>query len=302
MDTPVQTPPDVSVIVIGHDVRDEVLSCLASIEAHRGSLVVETIVVDNGSRDGTAEAVEQRFPAAIVIRRPTNEGVAARNHGLRVARGRMRMFLDSDARLTDNALARMVEYIDEHPGVGLVGPRLVYPDGRLQLSARRYPPLALPLLRRPPLGHLLEDSGPVRHHLMADEPHDRARAVEYVLGACQLFSAEAQHAAGEIDVRIFYGHDDADWCFAVRTAGFECVYLPEGTVVHDYRRSTAKRPLSGASLAHLRAFLILRWKWRSRRRELIEAGRVMDAQALASRALAAREVVPAGSYAREADE
>ena len=291
----VTTPPDVSVIVIAHDVCEEVLTCLASIEAHRGSLAVESIVVDNGSSDGTADAVEHRFPAATVIRRPTNQGVVARNHGLRVASGRMRMFLDSDARLTEDALPRMVAHIDSDPSIGLVGPRLVYPDGRMQLSARRFPPLVLPLLRRPPLAGLFEDSPLVRRHLMADEPHDRARAVEYVLGACQLFSARAQREAGEIDERIFFGPDDADWCFGVRTAGLDVVYLPQATVVHDYRRATAKRPLSGAALTHLRAFLIFQWKWRSRRRELIEDGRAMDARAFAARAFAARELVLAGS-------
>lgn len=295
MESLAPTPLDVSVIVIAYDVRDEVLACLASVEAHHGPLAVESIVVDNGSSDGTAEAVEDRFPAATVIRLPANEGVVARNHGLRAATGRLRMFLDSDARLTEDALPRMAGYMDEHPTVGLVGPRLVYPDGSLQLSARRFPPLALPLLRRPPLARLFGDSASVRRHLMADEPHDRARAVEYVLGACQLFSAEAQRAAGEIDSRIFFGPDDADWCFGVRTAGLDVAYLPEATVVHDYRRSTAQRPLSRAALVHLRAFLTFQWKWRSRRRELVEAGRAMDAHALAARVEAPRELVLAGT-------
>ena len=296
-----QPTADVSVIVIAHDVREEVLTCLASVEAHRGDLTVESIVVDQGSSDGTADAVEDRFPAANVIRLPTNEGLAGRNHGLRSATGRLRMFLDSDARLTEGALPHMVKHIDEHPRVGLVGPRLVYPDGSLQLSARRFPPVALPLLRRPPLARLFEDSAVIRRHLMADEPHDRARRVEYVLGACQLFTAEAQRAAGEIDPRMFFGPDDADWCFGIRTAGLDAVYLPEATVVHDYRRTSARQPLSRAALAHLRHFLIFQWKWRRRRRELIEAGRAMDAQAWAARGLGARELVLAASSRREED-
>ena len=270
--------PDVTVIVIAADVRDEVLACLESVERFRGGLAVETVLVDNGSADGTAAAVRSRFPDVDVVVLAKNEGVPARNHGLRRARGRHRMFLDSDAVLTEGALPALVAALDGSPGVGLVGPRLVYPDGGLQLSTRRFPPVVLPVLRRWPLARLLEHRSVVRHHLMAEDPHDRRRRVEYVLGACQLFRAEAQHAAGEIDRRIFFGPDDADWCFAIRDAGFDVVFVPEAEVVHGYRRSSTK-PISRVALRHVVAFYRFQWKWRGRRRDLRAEGRAMDAEA-----------------------
>lgn len=270
------TAPTVSIIVIACDVRDEVVRCLDSVERHAGEVPTELILVDNGSRDGTSEAVARRFPAVRIIRREANEGVVARNHGLRCATGAMRMFLDSDARLTPGALPELVRFVREHPGVGLVGPRLVYSDGRLQLSTRRFPPLALPLLRRPPLRLLFEDAELVRRHLMADDPHDEPREVEYVLGACQLFTEAAQRAAGEIDERMFFGPDDADWCLRIRQAGFRIAYDPAATVVHDYRRSTSRRPLSTVAVRHLMAFVHFQWKWRRERRRLVEEGRRID--------------------------
>lgn len=277
-DTGLQTP-DVSVVVIAWNVRHELESCFQSLRDHAGSLTLETIFVDNGSTDGSSDFVAQRFPEITIIRRPTNEGVPARNHGLRVARGRYRMLLDSDARLTAGALPTAVAVLEEDPKIGLVGPRLVYPDGRLQLSCRRYPPVLLPVLRRPPLGRFFEDGPTVRHHLMADAAHDRRRRVEYVLGACQIFGAEAQAAAGEFDPAIWYGHDDADWCFAIRMAGFDVVYVPDAVVVHDYRRSTAARPLSRASLRMLAAHAHFQRRWWPNRRKLIEEGREMDIEA-----------------------
>jgi len=236
--------PDVSVIVIAYDVRDEVLACLESVELHAGDISVELLLVDNGSSDGTVEAVRQHFPAAQIMRLETNEGLPARNHGLRAARGRQRMFLDSDALLTPGALPALVAVLDAHPRAGLVGPRLVDPDGSLQLSTRRFPPLLLPILRRPPLGSFFEKRRTIRRHLMAEAAHDRSREVEYVLGACMLFRADAQAAVGEIDERIWFGHDDADWCFRMREAGFEILYAPEAVVVHAYRRTSASNPLS----------------------------------------------------------
>ncbi|MGZ6705510.1 MAG: glycosyltransferase family 2 protein [Solirubrobacteraceae bacterium] len=271
--------PDVTVIVIACDVREEVLSCLASVQEHTGALDVEVILVDNGSRDGTAEAVRSRCPGVEVVRRETNEGVPARNHGLRRARGRHRMFLDSDARLTPGALETLVEVLDTTPEAGLVAPRLEYPSGELQPSIRRFPPLALPLLRRPPLNRFFEDGRTVRHHLMADDPHDRSRRIEYALGACQLFRADAQAAAGEIDPRIHFGPDDADWCLRIREAGFDVLYVPEAIVVHDYRRSSNATPLSRVALRHLAAFLYFQSKWRRRGAALRAEGTAMDAEA-----------------------
>jgi GT2 family glycosyltransferase len=272
---------DVSIIVVAADVREEVLECLAAIDRHAGSVAVETILVDNGSRDGTADAVRARYPGTRLVRLRRNRGVAARNEGLRAATGRFRMFLDSDARLTDGALSELVAFMEAHPDVGLIGPRLVYPDGTLQLSARRFPPWSLPLRRRPPLERLLGDSPAVRRHLMADDRHDLPREVEYVLGACQLFSAAAQRAAGEFGRLMFYGPDDAEWCFRVRTAGFRVMYCPDAVVVHDYRRSTRSRLVSKAALSQVVTFYQFQWKWRRARSRLVREGRAMDARAAA---------------------
>jgi N-acetylglucosaminyl-diphospho-decaprenol L-rhamnosyltransferase len=270
---------DLTAIVIAHDVCDEVLACLESLERHRGDLRLQVVVVDNGSRDGTADAVATRFPEVEIVRLDHNAGMPARNEGLRRARGRHRMFIDSDATVTAGALETLVAALDSDPALGLVGPRLVYPDGRRQLSTRRYPPLLLPLLRRPPLGRFFEHRRTIRRHLMADESGDRPRRVEYVLGACQVFRAEAQAAAGEIDRHIWYGHDDADWCFAIRRAGFAIGYVPEAEVVHDYRRSSVRSPLSMLALRQLRAHVYFQAKWWRHRAGLRAQGRAMDAAA-----------------------
>ena len=271
--------PDVSVIVVAHDVREEVLACFASVERHATPATYELLLVDNASSDGTAAAVAEAFPAAEIVRLPRNVGVAARNEGLRRARGRTRMFLDSDTRLTDGALPELVAYLDAHPEAGLVGPRLVYEDGSPQPSARRFPPPLLPLMRRPPLGRFFDRSRWVRRHLMADEPLDRTREVEYVLGACQLFTARAQAAAGEIDERIFFGPDDIEWCLAIRSAGLQVVFHPVATVIHGYRRTSAGRPLSRVAFVHLGAYARFQWKWRRDRARLVQEGREMDERA-----------------------
>ena len=263
-------------IVIGFNVREEISKALDSIRQQGGPLTVETIFVDNGSTDGSGDFVAERFPSVTVIRLPANEAGAGRNHGLEVARGRFVMFLDSDARLTDGALEELVRFLDERPEFGLVGPRLVFEHGGLQYSARRYPPLLLPLLRRPPLGRFFEDGRTVRRHLMVDEPLDEPREVEYVIGACLLFKAEAGRAAGKLDPRILFPMEDVDWCFQIRTSGYRIGYDPRATAIHTYRRASAESPLSRAALRHFWGFMRLQWKWRRARRRLVREGREID--------------------------
>lgn len=268
--------PEVSIIVIAHDVREEVHACLRSVAEHSGAIEVETILVDNGSHDGTVASVAEGFPGTRIVALDRNEGGSARNHGLRIATGRYVMFLDSDALLTPGALARLVAFMDSRPEVGLVGPRLVYPDGTLQPSARRLPPLMLPFLRRPPLRRFFEHGATVSRHLMLEVPADRAREAEYVIGACQLFSAAAKEAAGELDPRIPFAPEDIDWCLSIRQAGYRVAYLPEATVVHCYRRTSASRPLSRQGLEHLYGFAYFQWKWRRQRRRLRREAAAME--------------------------
>lgn len=273
--------PDVSVIVIAYDVLDELRACLPNVREKSAPLDVEIILVDNGSTDGTAEAIAREMPWVEIIALPTNEGLPARNHGLRRARGRYRMFIDSDALLTDGALQTMIDRLERLPRVGLVGPRLVYPSGELQLSPRRFPPFFLPVLRLPGLRGFFEGRPTIARHLLAGEPHEHRRRAEYVLGACQVFRADAQADAGEIDERIWFGHDDADWCFKVRRAGWDVLYEPDAVVIHDYRQTSKARPWSKHNLRFVRAHFHFQRKWWPQRRALLDEGRRYDAEAAA---------------------
>jgi hypothetical protein len=266
---------DVTIVVVAHSVRGELERCFRSIADHAG-VATEVILVDNASADDTVEWSRANHPEVAVVELADNLGVAARDHGLRRAAGRLTMFLDSDAELTAGALPAMVGALDANPGWGLLGPRLVGVDGELQLSCRRYPPLALPLLRRPPLGRFFEDGRTVRRHLMAEADHSITRPVLYVLGACQLFRTSLARAAGPFDDKVFLGWDDADWCIRIRDAGGEVVYFPEATVVHAYRRLTAQRPVSSAAWRQLKAHVYFQSKYLRRRRDLLRLGAELD--------------------------
>jgi N-acetylglucosaminyl-diphospho-decaprenol L-rhamnosyltransferase len=272
------TDPVVTIVVVAHSVRHELERCFESIAAH-AAMPVRTILVDNASTDDTRAWVREAHPELEIVALDDNLGVAARDHGLRRSQSEYTMFLDSDAALTPGALSAMVAALEREPGWGLVGPRLVHDDGSLQRSCRRYPPLLLPLLRRPPFGSVFERRGVVRRHLMADFGHDHTRAVLYVLGACQLFRTRLARSAGPFDDRVFLGWDDADWCFRIREAGGEIVFLADAMVVHTYRRQTAQQPVSRAALRQLGAFVYFQRMYWRRRGDLIRLSRELDGRA-----------------------
>jgi GT2 family glycosyltransferase len=126
------------------------------------------------------------------------------------------------------------------------------------------------------LSRWFEHGKTVRRHLMLDVPADRTREAEYVIGACQLFSAAAQARAGELDPRIPFAPEDTDWCMSIRAAGYLIAYRPEATVIHSYRRTTAKRPISREALEHLYGFAYFHWKWRKQRAHLLAEGEAME--------------------------
>jgi N-acetylglucosaminyl-diphospho-decaprenol L-rhamnosyltransferase len=266
----------VTIVIVAHSVRHELERCLGSLAEHAG-VAVQVVLVDNASEDDTRSWVEREHPEVELVALARNLGVAARERGLQRAQGLYTMFLDSDASLTAGALPAMVDALEQHPAWGLIGPRLVHEDGSLQLSCRRFPPLVLPFVRRPPLDRWFGGSALVQRHLMKDIDHSLPRAVPYVLGACQVFRTSLARDAGGFDERIFYGPDDIDWCIRIRDAGGAVVYFPQATVVHTYRRMTRRRPLSRAAFRHLQSFAYFRWKYRRRWSELQRLEHDLDA-------------------------
>lgn len=268
--------PDVSIVIVAWRAREDVLACLASIERYV-RLAHETVVVDDGSGDGTAAAVRERFPATRVVEKPRNEGlVAGRNDALPLVRGRHVLMLDADTEVTAGAVERLAEVLDSEPRVGLVGPRLVGRDGELQPSCRRYPPFLIPLMRRGPYARLVPEPRVHRWHLMMDFDHRAKRPVVWVSGAAQMWRRELIGKLVRYDPRVSsYGGEDKDWCLRVWDAGYEVHYVPDATIVHAWQHVVRRSPYSRQALRALRDWYYLQWKHRHLRRDprLAEANR-----------------------------
>ncbi|MGZ4727884.1 MAG: glycosyltransferase family 2 protein, partial [Acidimicrobiales bacterium] len=143
---PTTPGPDVSVIIVSYHCRDDVLACVDSVLTGVFDHTLEVLVVDNGSTDGTVEALRAEFGEVTVLEMGVNAGFArANNRGIATSTGRHVLVLNPDTVIEAGALDRMVDWADDHPWAGVVAPALVYPDGRDQQTARSFPtPAATP--------------------------------------------------------------------------------------------------------------------------------------------------------------
>jgi GT2 family glycosyltransferase len=272
MSSPPEPAFDVSVCVVAWNAADDLSRCLPALPAAADGLDMQVIVVDNGSTDHTREVLASH-PQAEVIVNERNPGLTpGRNQALELVRGRHVLMLDADTIPRPGSIATMVSYLDENPRVGLVGAKLLETSGALQLSCRTFPPAALPFLRRPPLARWAEHRARINRHLMRDFDHDRPRAVDWVLGACQCTRGSLLPQLGGYDTRIFsHGGEDTDWCLRVWRTGHEVHYLPEAEVVHAYGHFTRKNPWTKQSLRALTDFYYVLWKHRDLRRGVAPA-------------------------------
>ncbi|MHB8682272.1 MAG: glycosyltransferase family 2 protein [Acidimicrobiales bacterium] len=247
--------PDLSVIVVTHESRQDIGACLESLRRHPGRLRSEVIVVDNASVDGTADFVASAFPETTLVRAPGRRGFSANcNDGVARSRGRYLLLLNPDAAVTEGAIDTLVEELDAHGEAGLVAPALVYPDGAPQPSARRFPRPLRTIVRRTPLRWFMAARAEQRH-LMTDTTLQDVQPVDWVLGAALLLGAETLSSLGGFDEGYRLYCEDIDLCWRLWQRGQAVLFVPQAVVVHALGELTRKRFLTRATWWHARSML-----------------------------------------------
>ncbi len=240
-----------SIIIITYNGLGFLTRCLASLHDFISDPTCEVIIIDNHSTDGTLDFLHKNYPQLQLIVNDENRGVAAaRNQGIKVAQGEKLLLLDNDTEATATAINAMSKHLDSNPDVGLCSCRLVDKEGVPQDSCKPYPGLMIKLRNVLGIGNKME--------YKANE--DGIIEPLYVIGACQMFSKKIVEKVGLLDEHIFYGPEDADWCLRITKEGYHIHCLVNHTIVHDYRRSTKKRPFSKLGRLHIKALIYFYWK------------------------------------------
>jgi len=231
-----------SIIIVNWNVRDLLRNCLMSLSQHLGTLSCEVFVVDNSSTDGTAGMLREKFPEVVVIQNHENVGFSrANNQGIKRSRGRYILLLNPDTICVDDSIAKLVRFMDAHPDVGAAGPKLVNPDGSVQLEGARRLPLPFDTFcEYTRLSTCFPRSRWTRRHLIGEWDHQDSRPVECLSGACVLIRREVIEDVGDLDEGYPFNVEDIDWCHRVGQSRWTLYYLAEATIMHVGRQSIMK--------------------------------------------------------------
>jgi colanic acid biosynthesis glycosyl transferase WcaI len=229
-----ETTAAVSVIVISYECRDAVRRCIESLDAERRNLELEVVVVDNASTDGTVDMLRSRFQWVRVIANPVNAGFAsAANQALWTTGGRHLLFLNPDTVVPPQAIARAYEELERHPDVGMLGVKLVRPDGTFDHACKRgFPTIASALYYFFRLNRLRPRSPRFAHYTAGLLGEDEAGPVDAINGAFMLVRREAVADVGPMDERYWLYAEDLDWCRRFWERGWKVLYWPGADVVH----------------------------------------------------------------------
>ena len=247
---------DLSVLIVSWNVAGLLSRCLASIEAQsqptdwpqvrrlpmldgEAPAALEAIVVDNASADDTATRIRRDFPWVQVQANADNAGFSrGNNQALARSHGRWLLFLNPDTEVRPGALAAMLRFMQTHAEVGVVGPRLLYPDGSAQSSRRRFPSVLTAFWESTLLEQWWPHNPWARRYRLEDAPDSAVQAVDWLVGACLMIPRAVMDQVGGWDEGFFMSSEELGLCRRIRQAGWQGVFTPQAEVIHHEGKSS----------------------------------------------------------------
>ena len=233
-----------SIVIVSWNAKKFVDECLESLRAFSSKSDVEIFVVDNASTDGTPELVRDAYPEVTLIRNEKNVGFARANN-IAIARstGKYVALVNSDVRVLEGCLEKMINFMESHPKVGVSGPRMIGPTG---VSARSYmsaPTLWRSFCRALALDVVFPNSKVLGSYTMPYFKRDQTTEVDILNGWFWMTRREALDQVGLLDETFFMYGEDIDWCKRFHDAGWGVVYFPEAESIHYGGASSARAPV-----------------------------------------------------------
>lgn len=254
---------DVTLSIVHYRQPELLDRCLSQLESLSLPANWETILIDNSPEVGAGDMVQRRFPWVTFIPAESNLGFG-RGHNLAYARSQADVFfvLNPDVMVLPGAIETLVRVLAEHPDAAIVGPRLLNPDRTPQHSARRFYDWRTVFWRRLPLPGREKISD---HHLMKDRDLSTTQPIEWLLGAALAIRRSAFDRADLFDPRYSLYFEDVDLCYFAQRAGWQVLYCPEATMIHDHQRASAGKWFNSAVRRHFMSWVKFYFKTKTYR-------------------------------------
>jgi GT2 family glycosyltransferase len=244
-----------SIVIVTYNSQNEIENVIQSIVDKVNSIEYEIIVVDNNSTDRTTAKITNISNSIKVINNLENVGFgSANNQGFREARGNFILILNPDIILTDQTrLKDLCERLKADKRIGIIAPKLIYPDGRIQESVRGFPNLAVQLIRMFKLDLFFMNFQPLRNYILVNNNVNEEVYVDWVIGAFMLIRKDLLFNVGLFDSRYFMYMEDADLCMNLNKKGYRICYSPQFSAIHSYKRDSSKGLISNLKWAHIKS-------------------------------------------------
>ncbi|MCU0644892.1 MAG: glycosyltransferase family 2 protein, partial [bacterium] len=233
---------DLSIIIVSFNVKEFLEQAINSIKQSCRNIAYELFVVDNASRDGSVEFIQRKFPEAHLIANLENRGfAAANNQAIKLASGKFILLINPDTIVQEDTFSVILNFFDRHPECGMVGCKIMNPDGSLQLACRRsFPTPWVAFTKIIGLSKLFPNTKLFgRYNLTYLDP-DQTYEVEAISGSFMFFGRAVIDKVGHLDESFFMYGEDLDWCFRTREAGWKIYYLPDTKIIHFKGESSKK--------------------------------------------------------------
>lgn len=236
---------DTSIIIVNYNTPQLTLDCLDSVYASNTSYSYEVIVVDNASRDDSVQAIREAYPQVHLIANKDNTGFAfANNQGMKVAKGRYILLLNSDTVIQLDTLQIMVGFMDRYPEMGASGCKVILPDGSLDKACKRgFPTPSASFYYAFGISRLFPDRPKFNQYQLGHLSPDDEYPVDCLVGAFMLVRRETIEQVGGLDETFFMYGEDIDWCYRIKEAGWGIFYYPRTYIVHYKGGSARRKPL-----------------------------------------------------------
>ncbi|WP_152395455.1 glycosyltransferase family 2 protein [Paenibacillus guangzhouensis] len=235
---------DLSIIILNYNTRQLTLDCLQSVYASTTSYRYEVILIDNNSSDDSVEHFQRQYPATQLIANEENVGFSrANNQGMRIAKGRYILLLNSDTIVELDTFEMMLQFMDSHPDVGASGCKVILPDGSLDKACRRgFPTPSASFYYAFGFSKMFPDNPRFNQYQLGYLSPDESYPIDCLVGAFMLVRREAMDQVGMLDEEFFMYGEDIDWCYRIKQAGWQNYYYPETFITHYKGASSRRKP------------------------------------------------------------
>ncbi|MFN3532200.1 MAG: glycosyltransferase family 2 protein [Candidatus Brocadia sp.] len=221
----------VSVILVNYNSAALLRQCLKSIYEQTKEIPFEVIVVDNASSDNSRQIVRSEFPAVQLIESSENLGFSRGNNlCASMAKGAYLLFLNTDTILFENSIKMLADFLDEHPEVGAVGPKILFENRCFQLSSGRLPNLLGEFFDK--IVYFLARKWSTVMCPLLERLHTATKAVGWLTGACLMVRQKAFVQVSGFDEKIFMYFEDKDLCKRINSSGWQIIYYPLTSIIH----------------------------------------------------------------------